>query len=81
MLQHVKVMLRGILGLVPAKLARIVGDLLALGVYLKPVGKLSGSDMGISIAAVDAIAVSIDVDETVAADPLLPLLKPIEKGG
>lgn len=77
--QQVEVMPGVILGLVPAKQAGMVGDKLTLCVHLEPVGKDPSGDVAMGIATVDAVA--IDMDETGAVNPQLPLNITIETGG
>ncbi|XLW39508.1 hypothetical protein ABHF91_09720 [Pseudaeromonas sp. ZJS20] len=79
-LEQVEVVPGVILGLVPTKLTGMVGDELALGVHLEPVGEDPGGNVPMCVTAVDTVGVAVEVDETGTVDAQLPLHIAIEAG-
>lgn len=67
MLEQVEVMPGGELGLVPAKLAGMLGNKLALGIHLEPIREDPGGNVPMGVTAVDSVAVTVEVNEAGAS--------------
>ena len=77
-LQQVEVMPGVELGLVPAKQAGMLGNKLALGIYLKPVGEDPGGNVPMGVTAGDTVGVTVEVDEAGTVNAQLTLHIAIE---
>lgn len=77
-LEQLEVMLGVELGLVPTKLAGMLGNKLALGIHLEPIREDPGGHVPMGVTAVDTVAVTVEVNEAGTVNAQLTLNIAIE---